>query len=185
MTTLETLLTTPRLMIRPLRREDVTSRYVEALNDPEVVGMTEARHVAWDPDRVLEYVEQMNCDGVSQLWGVFLKDSGQHIGNIRLFNFHPTHRRAELSIMIFDRACWSRGYATEAMRAVTDFAFERLGLHRICADYYATNRASARLFAKAGFAVEGVFRDHFHVDGGFVDSVRVGKLRDGTARRTA
>ncbi len=78
--------------------------------------------------------------------------------------------------MIFDKAQWSKGYATEAIRATIRHAFETLRLHRVHADYYAGNTASARVFDKAGFAVEGVFRDHFQLEGRYVDSIRVAKL---------
>ncbi|MBI4596912.1 MAG: GNAT family N-acetyltransferase [Candidatus Omnitrophica bacterium] len=155
---------------------DVTPVYVASMNDPEVVGLTEARHVVWDHQRVAQFIERSNVEGVSTLVGIFLKDTGRHIGNLRLFNFHPVHRRAELSFVIFDKTQWSKGYATEAVGALCRYAFETMRLHRIHADYYATNHASARLFQKAGFQVEGVYRGHFFADGRYVDSIRVATL---------
>ena len=167
---------TERLLLRPVTEEDVTPAYLDALNDPEVVRWTEARHTVWDRERVLQWIRQSNVEGVSILVGIFLKGSGRHIGNLRLFNFHPIHQRAELSFIIFDKTQWSKGYATEGVRALTDDAFRMLGLHRIHADYYAVNTGSARVFQKAGFAVEGVSRQHVFRDGGFLDSVRVGRV---------
>lgn len=169
-------MTTERLQLRPLVVEDITPAYVEALNDPDIVRWTEARHTQWNRQRVARFIEESNVDGVSTLLGIFLKASGRHIGNIRLFNRHAVHRRAELSFIIFDKRQWSNGYATEAVRAVTTHAFEVLGLHRIHADYHEPNIASARVFEKAGFDVEGVFKGHFAQGGGYVNSVRVAKM---------
>ena len=45
-----------------------------------------------------------------------------------------------------------RGYASEAVRLVTAFAFEELGLRRLYAHVLAHNPASARVLEKAGFA---------------------------------
>ena len=170
---------TERLLLRPLSVQDVTAAYVDALHDPEVLRWTEARHIWWDRDRVIQFVRQSNVEGVSILFGMFLKDTDRHIGNLRLFNFHPVHRRAELSFLIFDKSQWSKGYATEAVRAVTHYAFETLKLHRIHADYYALNAGSARVFEKSGYEIEGVFKEHMVVDGSYMDSVRIAKLNHG------
>ena len=138
----DTLLTTPRLYLRPVRADDVGAVYLQALNDPEVVGLTEARHVRWDRQAVLDYIAQSNREGSSQLLGMFLKDSNQHIGNVRLFNFSLVHRRLELSILVFDKSQWSRGYGTEVLQTVSRYVFDVLQFTRICADYYASNAAS-------------------------------------------
>lgn len=172
---------TERLVLRMVTPADVTPAYIEAMNDPAVVSLTEARHHAWDRPRVLQFIERSNREGISTLIGIFLKYGGRHIGNLRLFNFHPVHRRAELSFIIFDTAQWSKGYATEAVLAVCRYAFDVWGLHRIHADYYAANAASARLFDKAGFRIEGRYRDHFFSDGRYTDSIRVGKLNPAEA----
>jgi ribosomal-protein-alanine N-acetyltransferase len=167
---------TQNLYLRPLEVSDITPEYINALNDPEVVRLTEARHQKWTEENVRKYVLDSNVEGVSQLFGIFLKESDKHIGNIRLFNFNEKHRRAELGIMLFDKSQWSRGYGTESIIAITDYAFNELKLHKICADYYALNNASARMFRKAGFQDEGVFKEHFWLDGEYIDSVRIAKF---------
>ncbi len=167
-----------RLLIHPMMTSDVTPQYVAALNDPEVVRWTEARHQRWSTEQVIAYVRSHDHHATF-LFGIFLKGNGQHIGNIRLFNIHPVHKRAELSFLIFDKSQWSKGYATEAVRAVTHYAFETLKLHRIHADYYALNVGSARVFEKSGYEIEGVFKEHMVVDGSYMDSVRIAKLNHG------
>ena len=173
------LVTTERLYLRPLMPADVTPAYVDALQDPVVIGLTEARHAVWDRQAVRAYVRRSNRTGVSQLLGIFLKEPHRHIGNVRLFNFSPAHRRVELGIMIFDASQWAKGYGTEALRGVSEFVFQTLQLHRICADYYAPNVASARMFSKAGFEIEGVFKGHVFLNGQPVDSIRVANVRPG------
>ena len=81
--------------------------------------------------------------------------------------------------MVFDKTQWHKNYATEALQAVTDYVFLNLKLHRIHADYYAPNQGSAKMFEKAGFTVEGIYKDHFICEGRYVDSVRVGKVNAG------
>jgi RimJ/RimL family protein N-acetyltransferase len=55
-------------------------------------------------------------------------------------------------------ALWGRGIMTDALRAATAYAFGSLGLKRVYAMPFATNRASARVLEKAGYRLEGVLR---------------------------
>ena len=48
-----------------------------------------------------------------------------------------------------------RGYATEAARALTDFAFGSGTVRRVCAHTMPENNASARVLTKCGFALIG------------------------------
>ena len=58
-------------------------------------------------------------------------------------------RRAELGYWI-GVPWWNRGYATEAGRALLDFGFGTLGLHRIMAHHMMRNPASGRVMQKLG-----------------------------------
>jgi ribosomal-protein-alanine N-acetyltransferase len=50
---------------------------------------------------------------------------------------------------------WGRGIATEALRAVTEYAFERFDICRLHAGVFDWNPASARVLEKAGYTLEG------------------------------
>jgi RimJ/RimL family protein N-acetyltransferase len=167
---------TNNLLLKSFRAKDITDEYVNALNDKSIVGLTEARHKTWGYANVKKFVNQSVPKNGYLLVGIFLKENGKHIGNIRLVGISDQHKRAELGIMLFDKSQWGKGYGTESLNAVVDYAFKEMKLHRICADYYSVNAASAKIFEKAGFVIEGVFKDHFLLDGKFVDSVRVAKI---------
>ncbi len=80
------------------------------------------------------------------------------------------HRRAELGY-IFRREAWGRGVATEAATLARDFAFDRLGVHRLWAVCDPENHASHRVLEKLGMRVEGVMRGDLLVHGERRDSV--------------
>jgi RimJ/RimL family protein N-acetyltransferase len=52
-----------------------------------------------------------------------------------------------------------RGYATEAARALTDFAFGSGNVRRVCAHTMPENNASARVLTKCGFTLIGEVMD--------------------------
>ena len=56
--------------------------------------------------------------------------------------------------------CWGQGYATEAARAMVNFGFNQLGLHRISSWCIADNTASARVLERLGFQQEGRLRQN-------------------------
>jgi [ribosomal protein S5]-alanine N-acetyltransferase len=64
-----------------------------------------------------------------------------------------------------NRAYWGQGYGTEAARAVIDFGFGVLNLHRIGASVLADNSGSIRVLTKIGMQFEGVKRDFTAIRG--------------------
>ncbi len=89
---------------------------------------------------------------------IVLRQDGQLIGNcgIRMQNAHA--QIADLGYEI-DQRYWNQGYATEAARALLDFGFGHLGLHRIWAQCIAENSASAHVLEKIGMTYEGCHRE--------------------------
>lgn len=64
-----------------------------------------------------------------------------------------------------------RGYAREMVRAVVDFAFGELRLHRVAAQYMPHNHPSARLLRDLGFQIEGYARGYLAIAGRWEDHV--------------
>lgn len=171
-------LETKRLSLRIFTTQDITSEYIKALNSKEVIGLTESRYKSWKLDEVKKYViENAYQKWESVLIGMFLKDTSKHIGNIRLHSFSKYNRRVEVGIMIWDKNEWGKNFGTEALDAIINYLFEELGLHKICAEYYSINNSSARMFRKLKFNTEGIFKDHFLVNGKYADAVRIAKFK--------
>ena len=70
-----------------------------------------------------------------------------------------------------------RGVMSEALRVALPFAFDRLGLHRIMANYQPTNERSGRLLRRLGFVVEGYARDYLYINGEWRDHVLTSLVR--------
>jgi RimJ/RimL family protein N-acetyltransferase len=73
---------------------------------------------------------------------------------------------------------WNRGIMTEAVRAMTGYAFEHFPIVRIQAGVYDWNPASRRVFAKTGYTYEGCMRQTITKDGKVVDLHVYARLRD-------
>ncbi len=76
-----------------------------------------------------------------------------------------------------------RGHMTEALAGVLDFAFERLGLHRVEAACLPSNTASKCLLLKIGFTQEGYTRKYLRINGEWRDHLLFAVLREDARRR--
>jgi ribosomal-protein-alanine N-acetyltransferase len=164
-----------RIYLRRLRADDATERYRGWMNDPAINSYLESRFSEQSLDDLVAFVTTMRTDPLNLFTGIFLKADDRHIGNIKLGPINTHHARAEIGLLIGDRDCWGRGYATEAIAILTDFAFDRIGLRRVGAGAYADNEGSARAFEKAGYTREALFRDQWWHDGRFQDGVYLAK----------
>jgi len=73
---------------------------------------------------------------------------------------------------------WGRGYASDAVSSMLNFAFDALSLHRVTAAIGPDNFASQAIVEKLGFVREGVLRDHVFTNDAWRDSVLYSLLRN-------
>jgi RimJ/RimL family protein N-acetyltransferase len=78
--------------------------------------------------------------------------------------------------MIGEKNSWGKGYATEAISLLADFAFSKLNLHKLIAGCYEQNQGSLKAFQKAGLEIDGVRRKHWFSNGKYVDVYLLGKI---------
>ncbi len=159
------VLETERLLLRPLTEADASQRYADWLNDPEVNQYLETRHSLQTVDSCREFIRQCNADPGSHLLGVFLKGSGQHIGNVKVGFINALYEHGQISLFIGEKTCWGQGFSSELVREVSRYAFADLGLNRLEAGCYEDNLASLRVFLKCGYTVEGFLREQVTLNG--------------------
>lgn len=97
------------------------------------------------------------------------------IGCIDLFDFEPHHRRAGVGIMIC-KEYRNRGFASQSLELLMDYAFHTLSLHQLYCNISENNEASMTLFKKAGFELIGVKRDWVLNQGKYQNEVMLQKI---------
>jgi [ribosomal protein S5]-alanine N-acetyltransferase len=179
-------LTTSRLVLRPLRHEDVQAFFAiwsdaEAMRYFSFSAMT---HLDQATDRVARLLKTSD-EGKDLGCVVTLKTTGEAIGKCDLFHVDEQCRRAEIGFSL-QRRHWGRGYMAEAASAVIEHAFGTLDLRRIEADIDPRNAASARLLERLGFLHEGLLRERWLVGDEVSDSALYGLLaRDYQSRKVS
>jgi len=109
-------------------------------------------------------------------WAITEPDAGALIGTVTLTAWDRTNRHAEVGFMLHPDE-WGKGYASEAVRAVLAFGFERMNLHRVEAELDPRNLASARLLRGLGFSYEGLLPERWYLYDEWCDSALYGLLR--------
>jgi len=162
-----------RIFLRLLAPIDVTVTYVDWMNDEKAMQFLESRFKKYNLDDIKKYVEQTN-DGINNfMFGIFLKENDEHIGNIKIGGIDHIHRFANVGVLIGNKEMWGKGYGTEAIKLATEYAFNELDLHKLIAGIYSNNTGSYNAFMKAGYGEAGRLRNHRLYKERFVDEILV------------
>ena len=156
---------TERLILRPIRRSDAKAMYDYA-HDADV-----ARYVLWEPHRsildtheAIRDIKRQYRHGWPSSFAIALAENDQIIGTIGYMWLNSENSSAEIGYSLSKRY-WNQGYMTEALKAVIDYSFQQLKLHRIEAQHDIRNPGSGRVMQKAGMVHEGVFHDRLYNKG--------------------
>jgi RimJ/RimL family protein N-acetyltransferase len=170
-------LRTARLRLRPVTRADSDDLFALHSND-YVLRYWDAP--PWrDRDRADRFIavcRQMAEEGSGARLAIESRSDGRFIGWCSLTRWNPDHRSASMGYCL-GQAAWGHGYATEAARALLQWAFDTLDLNRVQAETDTRNEASVRVLEKLGFVREGTLREDCVVNGEVSDSWVYGLLR--------
>lgn len=149
------------------------------INDREVTRyltmrypMSLAAEEAWMRERTARPLSYDNA-----FFAIETKD-GVHIGNVNFFSTSPEDRKTELGIMIGEKAYWSRGYGSDALRVMLRLAFGEMNLNRVQLQVYADNARARAAYRRVGFVEEGTLRRARYQDGEYQDIVIMAVLRE-------
>lgn len=170
-------LQTSRLLLRPFAETDAEAIYAlqsnpRVLRDWDAPPWTDRAHA----QSFIAACRQMEEDGSGARLAIETVAERLFIGWCSMFRWNPVYRSLGIGYCL-DEPAWSKGYATEAVRAMLHWAYDVLDLNRVEAELDTRNAASARVLEKLGFAREGMKREDCIVAGEVSDSWIYGLLR--------
>jgi RimJ/RimL family protein N-acetyltransferase len=172
-------LSTPGLTLRRLRVGDALL-VLAATQDPEG-----ARYLPWRPladlaaaEAFVARIERSSVEGRGHAFAMVPKGERQAGGWIGF-----DHRGATLVVgYVLARSHWGRGFATQALTAVVDWALAQPDVWRVEARCHPDNAVSIHVLEKAGLQFEGRLRraERFpNLDREPQDCLLFARVRDG------
>lgn len=160
MTTPETAtLITERLNLRGLLESDApqilairsnaeVNKYLDRPNDTTI-------------DQALSFIKKIEgivSSGNGFYWGITLQGKNELIGTICYWNLQPVDKKAEIGYEL-NPVYQGLGYMQEAVTAVLEAGFNKLGFELITACPQQGNQSSIKLLQMKGFSLAGDFTE--------------------------
>ncbi|MFX1255540.1 MAG: GNAT family N-acetyltransferase [Promethearchaeota archaeon] len=114
-------------------------------------------------DELVKLIESMNDAFTTRkgfTFGIEAINTNSLIGIIDLVHISWISRSAEVGLFaIFNPEYWGKGYGSDAMIVLLDFAFSVLDLHNVYLSVVAFNERAINVYKKLGFKVQGKLRE--------------------------
>jgi RimJ/RimL family protein N-acetyltransferase len=145
------------IYLRELEETDATQEYCNWLNDPIVNQYLETRTCT--KEDLKKYIREKNENPNCLFWGIFMKQTDKHIGNVKLEPIDYHKKNAVFGILIGRRNYWNLGIGTEVTKLVFSHAFNVLGLDSVELGVIVNNKAAIRVYEKAGMKTTETIKD--------------------------
>jgi RimJ/RimL family protein N-acetyltransferase len=157
-----------RVYLSPVNPDDA-ERYTGWVNDLETaVNLTIAPQII-SLDKEREVLEEMAKGGYN--FAIVRREDDALLGNCGLLTVDQVQRTAELGIFIGEKVERGKGYGSEALELLLDYAFNLLNLHSIYLRVRSFNEAAIKSYEKVGFEVIGRRRECVRIGGSYYDEI--------------
>lgn len=168
-------LTGEKIALGPIRRE-LLPLYQQWMNQLDTTRFL--RMGIYSLENEVSWYENTSRGDSTAYFTIYEKSTMKPIGGVDLHAIDLVNRTAELGIMIGDPDARGKGYGTEAVQLMCDFAFNALGLNSVMLLTYEFNIAGQKAYTKAGFREFGRRRKVRWFAGRYWDDIYYDLLAD-------
>lgn len=164
-----------KVNVRSLVREDIIN-IVKWKTDPEIADLVRGGPIHTNLEIENRRFDRHN-DGSDTLRLLIETKQKKAIGFISLGEIDKENKKAELGMLIGEKAFWNRGYGTNALITLLDYLFTKQDFNRIGLEVFDYNLRAKKVYEKIGFKVEGVQRQGLYRANNFHDIYNMGILK--------
>ncbi len=163
--------------LREYRKEDIPLK-LSYINDPEILKYVEPGiPYPVTLNEELRWFEALSAFRDSYRFAIETAADSNYIGDCGINSIDWKNSIASVAIFIGNSACRGKGYGTEAMKLLVDFAFRQVNINKIRLNVYSFNVGAIKSYEKCGFKIEGVLRQELFREGSYHDIIAMGILR--------
>ena len=169
-----------RVLLRPLRTDDVKNLLSIALNEPETWKYSSK--TAGSEELLTRYINEavdLRKTGLEYPFIVFDKKANAYAGSTRFYDIQAEHGALELGYTWYGKDFRGTGMNKHCKFLLLQFAFEAMNADRVMFRADARNEVSIAAMKSIGCTVEGIIRSHMVLrEGGRRDSIILSILKD-------
>jgi RimJ/RimL family protein N-acetyltransferase len=142
-------------------------------NNPELQQFFSEPRIS-SRDEEVEWIRstwERRKNGDAYIFGIFLYEQNQYVGNVELRIANRIAQRGTLGIVIFNPNYWNKGIGTEAVTLILNFGFSSLNLRTVELEVFDFNRRAQQCYRKIGFVEVGRKRQAHFSNGQFNDII--------------
>jgi len=164
-----------KLRLRRLRLSDVDN-LKKVINNKEVIERLDDNSIKYPFLRkdAKKYIKKSLENKDSYEFAIIVENN--FVGTIVLENPNSGKKGYEVGYVVA-RDSWNKGIATNALKEICKFGFNKLRIKRIWAGILSNNPASRRVLEKAGFKFEGRLKNSTYKNKKYYDDLIYGKIK--------
>ena len=166
-----------RVYLSPMNIEDV-EKYVEWLSDFKVTDGTGKSGLLYTINTEKEYMEKMTKKENAANFAIVTLEDDKLIGNCGITNINIKDRIGVLGIFIGEEDKRGKGYGTEVINLLLDYAFNYLNLNNIMLIVKSFNDTAINCYKKVGFKEIGRRRQSYYLNGKYYDDIYMDILKE-------
>jgi ribosomal-protein-alanine N-acetyltransferase len=163
------MIETDRLILRKLTLNDM-NELIENGNDRELSFLTYYLPYPLGEEGAKKIILEENTNKDLFRFAIELKSIKRLIGIVDLYNFKKKEGKIKIGYWL-GKNYRKVGYGVEAVKRIMDFAFEEIGVKKICAKVLIINNDSKKLLEKLGYKQTKITENDKFLDGKKIDTV--------------
>ena len=165
-----------RIVLRALRKDDL-EKLLHLMNNKEICDLTGEVYPTTEGE-INEYYDRLQRTDNRISFVVIDKETNEIIGETGLLRIFAPWRTADLSIIIWDKKYWGKGYGKEIAKLIMDYAFNDINIHRLAIGVVGFNGNAIKFWKSVGFKEEGKQIEGYFKNGKYSDFIMMYILED-------
>ncbi len=165
-----------KISLRPIEPEDIELLY-QWENNLEIWEVSNTK-TPFSKHILAQYILESAKDiyETKQLRLIIQNEKMEAVGAIDLFDFEPFHLRAGVGVLIHNNTDKNKGYASDALKTLSNYSFKILGLKQLYANIATDNINSIKLFENSGFVQVGIKKNWLKTTTGWKNEILFQKI---------
>lgn len=167
-----------KIILRALEPQD-NKVLLEMINDPETEKMLGGNSFPVSEHQQNKWYDSQVGQRTVLRCAIAVKENPEKcLGTIILSDIDYVNGTAQIHLKLAGGEARGKGYGTDAVLAMTDYAFNSIRLNCLYADILEYNIPSQKLFIKCGYTLDGILRGRAYKDGKYINFHSYSRLKD-------